>query len=204
MMKFNKKGVLKILALIIGPIIPMMIAAYFLFPYLNTTKYQKVVRQFKKEHRAKGMGIDTSDVYMMGDDSDTLNERDTERDTERVFQKSIDKLRTKIDSFKAENDSLNALLVVKDKQIKMLKAQQKAGSNSASTTTQNKKVSDKQFTENMKSLLSLDTELLTPIIKEMSDNDVIRLYEKASSLQKRKLLQSLKASRAAKLMEKVL
>jgi len=94
--------------------------------------------------------------------------------------------------------------VVKDKQIKMLKAQQKAGSNSASTTTQNKKVSDKQFTENMKSLLSLDTELLTPIIKEMSDNDVIRLYEKASSLQKRKLLQSLKASRAAKLMEKVL
>jgi len=195
-MKINKKSLLNILALIIGPIIPMVVAAYFLFPYINTTKYQKVVKQFKKEQQSESKGAPTTEVDMIGGNSDTLKDR--------VFQKSIARLKSKNDYLKSVNDSLNVLLLAKDKQIKKLQVQQKTESDSTKMTTQNKKISDKQFTENMKSLLSLDIEQLSPIIKEMSDNVVVRLYEKGSSLQKRKLLQSLQANRAAKLMKEVL
>lgn len=204
MIKFNKKKLLKILGLIIGPVLPMVIVAYFLFPYLNTTKYKEVVGKYKKEHRQDEdiAGIDTSGVDVIGEGSDSVRDRDVVGD--KVFQQSIDRLKSKVDSFKAVNDSLHALLLAKDEQIKKMKVQQRAESDSASKATKDAKITDKKLAENMKSLLRLDIEQLAPIIREMSDREVVRLYENGSSIQKRKLLQSLKARRAAKLMKEVL
>ena len=197
----NKKNLLKILALIVGPLLPLVIGAYFLFPYLNKTEYQKVVKQYKKEH-GNGTTITPSDdsvVKEVIEDSMTLDEGS------KAPLKSITRLRSKVDSIKAVNDSLSVLLLAKEKKIDELKKNYKAESDSASSKPSRKsKITDKKFTENMKSLMALDLEQLAPIIKEMSDKEVVLLYKSGSSLQKRKLLQSLKASRAAKLMKEVL
>jgi len=193
----NKKNLFKILAFIVGPLIPMIIGAYFLFPYLNAGKYQKVVKQYKKEH-----GTEESDeVSEIGEDFATLKER------ARVFQKSIGQLKNKIDSLGTVNDSLKKSLLTKEKEITKLKNGQDTLNASDSTlakSAQDTMITDKNFSKNVKSLLGLDVEELAPIISQMDDQKLVRIYEEANSIQRKKLLRSLKANRAAKLMMEVL
>jgi Mg/Co/Ni transporter MgtE len=61
-----------------------------------------------------------------------------------------------------------------------------------------------EFSERVKSLLNLDEEDLTPIASQMTQQELVKIYQTSSNLQREKLLRSLTPERAAKLMQEIM
>ncbi len=190
------KKVLKILGYIFVPLLPMVVAIYFLFPYVNEEKHKEVAEKY-------------SDDFVIGDSTDvtmptfrpTAAKGDTVEDLGQDyatmegkvsrFQKDIQALKLKVDSLTIVNDSLTQQLVQRD-------------STANDALTDDTEISEEEFSENIKSLLDLDIESLSPILNKMSDEQLVKIFKAGSGLQRKKLLQSLESDRAAKLMSEVL
>ncbi|MEL7833590.1 hypothetical protein [Fodinibius sp. Rm-B-1B1-1] len=187
------KRILKIAGYIFVPLLPMTVAIYFLFPYLNEEKHKEVA----EKHNDDFVIGDTTNVELsslsaateedangnvedIGEDFSELKEKTSE------FQQHIDSLQREVDSLSTVNDSLEQQLTL------------------AGSGTGNTEVSEEEFSENIKSLLDLDIERLTPILSKMSDEQLVRIFKAGSGLQRKKLLRSLESDRAAKLMTEVL
>ncbi len=190
------KKVLKILGYIFVPLLPMVIAIYFLFPYVNEEKHKEVAEKYSDDFVIG----DSTDVTMStfrptaarGDTIEDLGE-DYATMEEKVsrFQKDIQELKMKVDSLTIVNDSLTQQLVQRD-------------SSANEVLTADTEISEEEFSENIKSLLDLDIESLSPILNKMSDEQLVKIFKAGSGLQRKKLLQSLESDRAAKLMSEVL
>ncbi len=63
---------------------------------------------------------------------------------------------------------------------------------------------ESQFSERVKSLLNLEEEELAPILKQLDDQQLLRLYDTAGNIQREKMLRSLAPGRAANLMQKIM
>lgn len=189
------KRILKILGYIFVPLLPMAVAVYFLFPYLNEEKHNEVAEKHNDEFKIG----DTTDVELssfspasagdesvndIGEDFTDLKEKTSE------YQKNIDSLQKEVDSLTTVNDSLEQQLA--------------KGGELAEGETANSEISEEKFSENIKSLLDLDIENLTPILSKMSDDQLVRMFKAGSGLQRKKLLRSLESDRAAELMTEVL
>ncbi|NGP87399.1 hypothetical protein [Fodinibius halophilus] len=207
------KKILKIAAFILGPIIPLMVVIYFLFPYINEQQYEEIAEKYKDTPAiidssasdnpvsANSTNDINDDIDSIGKDSQMLNER-SKADTTTIAL-----LKGKIDSLTIENDSLKTLLTTKDDSLQLLRqelALQDSIAEAQSEKSEEDAISGKEFAENVKSLLSLDDENLAPIINELSDNELVRLYQGGSSRQRKKLLRTLQSKRAAKLMTEVM
>jgi len=190
------KKVLKILGYIFVPLLPMVIAIYFLFPYVNEEKHKEVAEKYSDDFVIG----DSTDVTMStfrptaarGDTIEDLGEdyASMEGKVSR-FQKDIQELKMKVDSLTIVNDSLTQQLGQRD-------------SLANDVLTADTEISEEEFSENIKSLLDLDIESLSPILNKMSDEQLVKIFKAGSGLQRKKLLQSLESDRAAKLMSEVL
>lgn len=185
----NTKKLLKIIGFILGPMIPLTIAVYFLFPYLNEDKYEQIA---KTEDHA-GAFADEETMSAIGPDFETIQEQVA------AFQKDNRHLQEILDSVRTVNDSLK-------KELEELSAvrQQDEGKENAGALADKKKEEEEEFKENIKSFLSLDDEDLAPIINQMSDAQLVRLYKGGNSLHRKKLLRTLESKRAAELMTEVM
>jgi len=187
------KKILKILGYIFLPLLPMAVAVYFLFPYLNEEKHRKVAEKNSDEFVIG----DTTDVDVsaftpvsqqeepvedIGKDYAKMESKVTE------FKTKVNDLNATVDSVVAVNDSLSTQLAKRDSTEEKAPAE----------------ISDAEFSENVKSLLDLDVESLSPILNKMSDEQLVRIFKAGSGLQRKKLLRSLESDRAAKLMTEVL
>lgn len=192
----NIKKLLKIIGFIIGPLIPLAIVIYFLFPYINEEKYEQVA----ESNQNLGIAAENTDVAPVGADFETLKKQVSE------FYEDNQEMEKVLDSLRTANDSLENELAIKIEEIEELTAAPPEGEDSEETEPL-ANVSDEdneEFKENIKSFLSLDDENLAPIINEMSDEQLVRLYRGGSSLQRKKLLRSLESKRAAKLMTEIM
>lgn len=192
----NIKKLLKIIGFILGPLIPLAIVIYFLFPYINEEKYEQVA----ENNQNLGIAAENSDVAPVGVDFETLKKQVTKVHEDNQEMKKV------LDSLHTVNDSLENELALKTEEIEELTADPSEGEDPEETETLTD-ISDEEneeFKENIKSFLSLDDENLAPIINEMSDEQLVRLYRGGSSLQRKKLLRSLESKRAAKLMTEVM
>jgi len=63
---------------------------------------------------------------------------------------------------------------------------------------------EEEFSERVKSLLNLDEEDLTPIANQMTQQELVKIYRNSGNLQREKLLRSLSAERATKLMQEIM
>ncbi|GAA5522460.1 hypothetical protein LQ318_11970 [Aliifodinibius salicampi] len=192
----NIKKLLKIIGFIIGPLIPLAIVIYFLFPYINEEKYEQVA----ESNQNLGIAAENIDVAPVGADFETLKKQAAK------FYEDNQEMKKVLDSLRTVNDSLENELVIKIEEIEKLTAApaEGEGSEEAETLANASDENNEEFKENIKSFLSLDDENLAPIINEMSDEQLVRLYRGGSSLQRRKLLRSLESKRAAKLMTEVM
>ena len=198
------KKILKILGFIFLPLIPMAVAVYFLFPYINQEKHNKVSEKHEDKvavgDSTNSVSLEDSvDVETIGEDFATVKER------AKVFQQTVQKLRTDIDSMTTANDSLKQELAAKQKKIAELQnGNQPQNQGNAELTSNSTDTTGENFSEKIKSLLDLDVERLTPILSNMDDKQLVRIFKAGSGLQRKKLLRSLKSERAAKLMKEVL
>jgi hypothetical protein len=201
----NLKKLLKIFGFVIGPLLPLAVAIYFLYPYLNEKEYQDIAKKYENTQVLE----DSSKVEL--DMSSYENKTKTSEEKVKAFRNVISHLRDQVDSLNTLNDSLKTELLAKEKEIKDLQQREVNTAEARAEETANEELSDEdagiteeEFADNIKSLLSLDDENLSPIINEMNDQQLIRLYKAGNSLQRKKLLRTLKSKRAANLMTEVM
>lgn len=192
----SKKGVLKIAGIIIGPLLLMTVAVYFLYPYFNEKEYEAIAEKYDRRDepvsQVEGMEI--------GKDFQTLVEQ------VKLLKSANDQLNDVVDSLQQKNEELTEEVKRKEEQeISKPARSETAPADSVQTTrVSQKNLPRESFGERVKSLLNLDNEDLTPIINEMTNKQLVRLYEGGSSMQRKKLLRSLDPKRAAKLMTEVM
>jgi len=215
----NKSGVIKITGLLVIPFLVLTVAMYFLYPYLNEEKYKEVVAKYKDDgkrverlaphERTVSAGEETSSITPERD-FDTLSGQ-----IEALKSQNID-LQTRLDSVRTLNKELQQKLDKKAKALNeskqnpgnaLVKQNQPQASGFVETANQNgqKQTQDTEaFSERVKSLLNLDEEQLAPIVNQMSNDQLIKLYRGGGTIQREKLLRSLKPDRAAKIMTEIM
>src|SRR6056297_1301942 len=200
-----KKKVLIILAAIAGSFLAFLVLFYFLYPHLNEEKFEQVVSELNEEKTTK-----TDQNQYRYDETvyDELNEVDEYDELpnnpellmaeQNSLQDSIDSLQQKIDLLLNELDELSHSV----DSVKSLKTTENSADVqlNADNTAENMDEAREEFSERVKSLLNLEEEQLSPIVRQLSDEQLIRLYDSAGNIQREKLLRSLSADRAAKLM----
>lgn len=192
----NKSVILKLTVILIVPVLVLTVAMYFLYPYLNEEKYQQIVDS--DSVATTGYESHLPDTLRNGMDFGELPE---EMDTLIVENRQLQHV---IDSLQAANDTLRQQLEESRKKQDTV-AQPPSRQQAVATMAGNKQqVPSETFAERVKSLLNLEARELSPIINQMSDKQVVRLYRGASSMQREKLLRSLKPERAAKLMSEIM
>lgn len=179
------------------PLLPMTVAIYFLFPYLNEEKHKEVAEKYSDDFViGDTTNIELSSFPSVAEEDTTENVEDISENFTKLkertseFQQDIDSLQKEVDSLTTVNDSLEQQLGDR-------------GSLAEREAT-NPEISEEEFSENIKSLLDLDVEKLTPILSKMSDDQLVSIFEAGSGLQRKKLLRSLDSDRAAELMTEVL
>jgi len=199
----NLKKLLKIFGFVIGPLLPLAVAIYFLYPYLNEKEYQDIAKKYENTEVLEDSSKVELDVGSY--------ENKTSGEKIKAFRNVISHLRDQVDSLNILNDSLKTELSAKEKEIKDLQQREVNTADTLAEEAANEEVSEEdagiteeEFADNIKSLLSLDDENLSPIINEMNDEQLIRLYKAGNSLQRKKLLRALKSKRAANLMTEVM
>ncbi|HLR77330.1 MAG TPA: hypothetical protein VK106_06685 [Balneolaceae bacterium] len=178
-MDFKKIGIWS--AGFIGSFLVLMLAAYFLFPYLNPKKAEKVE---SKNEIVQNASFDPSEYSLQAIDS--LNNQ-------------IITLQNVIDSLRKEDSSHQKLLDSLKKELEST-VQEESGTEPAI----NKNLNNISITETAKSLLSLEEGELAPIVDLLDESQLLNLYMEASTRQRKKLLRTLKPKKAATILKKVM
>lgn len=215
----SKSGIIKITGLLVIPFLVLTVAMYFLYPYLNEEKYNEVVAKFNTdEKKVERLAPHERTITSDGGSNSTTLEKDFDTlsgQIEALKSQNID-LQTRLDSIRALNEELQQKLDKKAKALKdtkqnqadaVVKQNQPQATDFAQAATQNgqKQTQDTEaFSERVKSLLNLDEEQLAPIVNQMSNDQLIRLYRGGGTIQRQKLLRSLKPDRAAKIMTEIM
>jgi len=203
------KKILIIVAAVVVPFLAMLVLFYFLYPQLNEEKYEQILSEstedqteepVRDEFEYNEVAIDESSAenYTFEDYESLPNNLELLLAEQKSLQSTIDSLKNEKEALVSELDELNS-------SVDSLRAVETAGNNvPESMLAEASAETGEEFSERVKSLLNLEEEQLAPIVKQLSDEQLIRLYDSAGNIQREKLLRSLSASRAAKLMEKIM
>ena len=190
----NKSVILKIAGLITVPLLVMIIAIFFLYPYLNKEEYQELVKEqeekFESEFDALSMNAQQDTLLTVASDS-TLA-----ADSMAVDSLSTDELKIALD----ENSRLHQVVDSLVAEIEILKANQVKAVEAKDIP----ELSKEEFAQRVKSLLNLEEDDLAPILERMTNEQLVRLYNGGGTIQREKILRSLNSDKAAKLMTEIM
>ena len=201
-----KNNIIKILAVIFGPFLALLILIYFIYPHLNEERYSQVIDEFGGSEDFEPELYDPSPHNATDQNLGPLpNQLDLLMSEQHDLQIIIDSLQTEKEALISEIQELyeqrDAITVeAGDVQAQPVNDTELAGPLMADTENGAKE----EFSERVKSLLNLDEEELAPIVRQLSNEQLVRLYNSAGNIQREKLLRSLSADRAAILMEKIM
>lgn len=201
-----KNNAIKVLAVIFGPFLALLVLIYFVYPQINEEKYNQVIDEFRDSDEFEPELYDpapriasTQSVgslpnqldLLMGEQLSLQNIIDSLQTEKELLLSEIQELHEQRDAVLAQLDGGQAQPVNDTVQAGLQMADATAGAN-------------EEFSERVKSLLNLDEEELAPIVRQLSNEQLVRLYYSAGNIQREKLLRSLSADRAAILMEKIM
>ena len=190
----NKSVIIKIAGLITVPLLVMIIAMYFLYPYINKEDYQELVQAQEEKLDAEfdALGIPTEQDSVVAILSDTVQVMDSLAIDTLV----IDELKLALN----ENTRLHQVVDSLVAEIELLKANQPK-----EITNENiQELSKEEFAQRVKSLLNLEEDDLAPILERMTNEQLVRLYNGGGTIQREKILRSLNSDKAAKLMTEIM
>ncbi|MAO63683.1 MAG: hypothetical protein CL666_01655 [Balneola sp.] len=212
----NKAAILKITGAILVTFIVMVVAIFFLYPKINEEEYTQMVSEFEAQQeqvlQSESQQYSVSEVdpsaYQtagfagsdLGLDSASISSGNTtlpdslmviDREQYQLKLKEMEnneiRLHSLIDSLYAEIDQLD---------------QQLTGM--AEASSEKEELDPAEFTERVKSLLNLEEDELSPILQQMTNEQVVRLYFGGGTIQRQKILRSLEPKRAAELMTEIM
>lgn len=166
----------------IGSFVVILIAVYFLFPYLNPDKAASVKN------------------------SSSQTNRESTFDPNRYSLQAVDSLNQAISTLQGRVDTLQDSVNFKQQIIDSLKLEMETGKGEPTTQPVAQKIVEDfpEIEEATKPLLSLDEDVLAPIVDLLEEQQLISLYRKGSGRQREKLLRSLKPEKAARILKKVM
>lgn len=208
------KKILIIAAAVVVPFLAMLVLFYFLYPQINEERYKEYLSGIHGEQAEDSVQTDVQydeiafderygSSYTAEDYENLPNNLELLMAEQNSLQNAIDSLKQEKEMLVSELDDLNSSIdSAQTVEIAAVEENQNEGNRSllADATDENRE----EFSERVKSLLNLEEEQLAPIVKQLSDEQLIRLYNSAGNIQREKLLRSLSAGRAAKLMEKIM
>jgi hypothetical protein len=196
----NKGLILKIAGFITIPLIILVVAMFFLYPYINKDTYQDLVEEQQQKFEAE-FDAATSPASAKPDTitvaPDSLQVSDS---LAIVAEDTIDY--NSPEFLLEENRNLHSFidsLIVQIQNLKKEKAEIEAEEPEIEVG-----LTPEEFAQRIKSLLNLEEDDLAPILDKMTSQQLVRLYSGGGTIQREKILRSLSADKAAKLMTEIM
>ena len=194
----NKSVIIKIAGFITVPLLIMVVAIFFLYPYLNKDDYQQLVAEQEQKMAAELQPMPAlADSSAITDSSMVLAADSLMADTSQV---SDTLAMDEIDIVQAENARLHSVVDSLFTELETLKKAQ-AEQEKVKPISE---LSPEEFSQRVKSLLNLEEEDLAPILERMTNKQLVRLYNGGGTIQREKILRSLNSDKAAKLMTEIM
>lgn len=203
MKKMDRKSILIYTGIIIGAFVVITIVTYFLYPYLNEERYEQIVANAQQN-----IPIADTDLEYISSEFDHLNnELEQLREEERRLIAIIDSLSAIHEHLVADGDIQTALRenIPAQTSPSVIPPQARPAANEpdADLLAANE-LNEEEFSERVKSLLNLDEHELAPIVNQMTQQELVRLYKGGGNIQREKLLRSLDPKQAAQLMKEIM
>lgn len=203
MKKMDRKSILIYTGIIIGAFVVITIVTYFLYPYLNEERYEQIVANAQQN-----IPIADTDLEYISSEFDHLNnELEQLREEERRLIAIIDSLSAIHEHLVADGDIQAALRenIPAQTSPSVIPPQARPAANEpdADLLAANE-LNEEEFSERVKSLLNLDEHELAPIVNQMTQQELVRLYKGGGNIQREKLLRSLDPKQAAQLMKEIM
>ncbi len=189
--------VLKIPGIIIGSFIGVFALVFFLYPYINEDHFNELIGASEA-----GDSAAITESYLSG--SSVVSEEELELMQQEIvsLQAANNELLDTIDSLEQVNEDLQLEIREWENMEDFMPVAETPNEPVQRGATAY--MSDEEFSERVKSLLNLDEDELSPIVREMDDGQLIRLYYSGGNIQREKLLRSLEPARAARVMNEVM
>ncbi len=198
----NKQAVVKFAGLFVGSLLLLTVGFFFVFPYINEERYNEIMESFSDEEVMEAMF--EGDRRFIGIEFNELSEQ-------------LEKLRKEKRTWDSQFDSLNSvnrnlsreLEEVKERNAAMSRdleemAVRVADTVSAEAMQASANEAPEELSERLKSLLNLDEEELGPIVNQLSNEHLVRIYRTGGNMQREKLLRTLKPERAAEIVREIM
>ncbi len=190
----NKAVIIKIAGLITVPLLVMIVAMYFLYPYINKEDYQGLVQaqEEKLDAEFEKLGFPPREDSLVAVLSDTV----MVMDSVAVDTLVSDELQLALEENTRLHKRVDSLIA----EIEVLKANQPEEPDMEEI----QELSKEEFAQRIKSLLNLEEDDLGPILEKMTSEQLVRLYNGGGTIQREKILRSLNSDKAAKLMTEIM
>lgn len=196
----NKVAIVKIAGFLVVPILVMLVVIYFLYPLLNSEKYDLIVK-------TKGTMVDSAAM-------DSLARLDSlaHADSMDIYrQLNIDdKIAESEERWAEKVDSLTRMIYLLNSRLEGLEPPketsqtQNSSSQEGANAGQTSSADEEDFKDRVKSLLALDEKEMAPILSKMSKDQLVLLYKEAGNTQREKILRALSSDRAAQLITEIM
>lgn len=190
----NKAVIIKIAGLITVPLLVMIVAMYFLYPYINKDDYQGLVQEQEQKKAAEfeELGFPAQEDSLVAVLSDTA----MVMDSVAIDTLVTDELQLALEENTRLHQRVDSLIA----EIEVLKANQPEEID----VEEMQQLSKEEFAQRIKSLLNLEEDDLGPILEKMTNEQLVRLYNGGGTIQREKILRSLNSDKAAKLMTEIM
>ncbi len=177
-------GFLKTAGKFVGVFLVILIAMYFLYPYLHPQPEQEAT------------------------DEDEWGVSDLANSPFNYSLEASDSLKTQVNELQKSIDSLTNIQQqrqVKIDSLEQLASQMEVAPQQTNTAqTNDEEGSSEQFKNVSRSLLELDEEELSPILDRLDNDELIGLYKSANNMQRSKMLRSLGSDKAAVILKEII
>lgn len=219
----NKAVILKIAGIIIVTFLVMIAAIFFLYPKLNEEKYDQIVDEFEQKQeevfqnysqdvpqeaeraRYSGLNANINEVAQQNlasvVDSSFYELPDSLAPKDSVYSMMLNKAGNQIKQLEENELRLHGLIDSLYAEIDQLEMKIDSLQNSEPKEEQ---LDPAEFAERIKSLLNLEDEQLSPILENMNNEQIVKLYFAGGTIQRQKILRALEAKKAAEIMTEIM
>lgn len=213
----NKSALIKIAGILVVSFIVVTVVTFFLYPYINEQKYEEIQAERADRYPSDDLegGADSEELQPLDGEQPSSNSLG-QMSSDSLFAADSSSLMMTIDSLMAANDSLSQQLDSTMATMTNLESALKASGADDNQLDEVRRGNEdvefiaaaqepkEEFSERVKSLLNLDEEDLTPIANQMTQKELVKIYNSSGNLQREKLLRSLSPERATKLMQEIM
>lgn len=225
----ERSAILKRTGIAFGSFIVITVVMFFLYPYLNKEKYDEIVSGTgssdemsvyeKPSDNAGDGGIRLGKEFEYLNDQIEYYKKEQSRllavidslessseEMRRDYEQQITELleqKANAESF-AEQNTPQQNTTPQQEQPQQPAAQAQFIADAGNVGVEMNQDEQEEFFNKVKSFLNLDEEELAPIVSNLDNEELVRLYKGGGTIQREKLLRSLKPERAAEIMKVIM